>query len=67
MTIYRCGSIFNMTFLCRCQSCELEKTRFKKKYFFIRILKENLSLKHREKYQKAHCKNTLPHVETEIR
>lgn len=56
-----------MTFLCRCQSCELEKTRFKKKYFFIRILKENLSLKHRENYQKAHCKNTLPHVETEIR
>lgn len=33
MTIYRCGSIFNMTYLCLCQSYELEKTRFKKKYF----------------------------------
>lgn len=33
MTIYRCGSILNMTYLCLCQSYELEKTRFKKKYF----------------------------------
>lgn len=31
MAMYRCGSIF-MTFY-DCQSCELEKTRFKKKDF----------------------------------
>lgn len=53
--------------LCLCQSCELEKTRFKKKYFHP-YFKGKFKLKTlRKKIQKAHCKKALPHVETEIR